>query len=235
MLKHGRRIALRFLLVLAAAGLLCYGLLLAYLENEAHRSSQAVHAMSAIRIGDSEESLRPLLDRFHFGRHDAQDDSRTYRYQWESMPVWSIRGLGHPFDWAMDTLYAFVPDRVRQRMGLREYRIMAGITLKNARVSATWVDVKVEGREHWLSAEWVLTERLREDPEIGKTGTYFFTGINLHIGYDSGRGVRGEITPAADNAVQLAARNINLKCLTSIRGCASLSELAPDATDLLHR
>lgn len=213
--------------------LLTYGALRSYVLYEAHRSAQLLEALSSVQIGDSEQSVLTLARRFPASKNTDLDHlAGTYGYTLGIAPWWPVRDLTHFFDRATAAFVLHFPPGIRKRAGLRDFYTVGRIHVRDARVLGVEVTVAVDGRDELLEAQWDLRNQIPDyylDESRFQTSQSHFRLSHLHYGYQVGKGVTGLITPQTSAADKVAAHNINLKCLTSFTGCASLAELAPDA------
>jgi hypothetical protein len=236
--RRGRRILLRSLGWTTVFVLLCYGGLRSYILFESNRCSQLVETLSGVRIGDSERSLQAVTGRFPAKKDwdPGNPPGKTYLFRFS--PWWQIHNLGHPFDWATLAFMRHFPRPVRRNIGLRDFTVLGIIYVQDGRARAVSADVTVEGRDWWLEAEWVLRRELPEylaETQGQQKKQFHFQWVHLHMGDELGEGVRALVTPEAREVDIAAARNINMNCLSSLRGCAGLREIAPDAARRLGR
>lgn len=216
-----KRVRWRVLVCAAAASLFCYvglwSIVRSIVLDDAHRSTQLVDAVARVKLGDSEQSVLPMVRAFDLRRENGFYTRRL-------APLWQIYGLGRPFVWAVSAL----PSELRKRTGLRLFETSVDIQVEAHEVVATSVRIIVEGRDEMLGVEWLLTRWM---PEHRSPSSFSASAI---WGY-GGDKLSTVITPNSPEADVAAARNINLKCLTSYTGCASLAELAPDAARRLRK
>jgi hypothetical protein len=99
-------------------------------------------------------------------------------------------------------------------------------------------DVILEGENEWLLAEWRYASEIPAYHRVIPSNTIFpieepryeAHWTHLHFGDGTGEGIMSSVTPSSTAEELNAARNINLPCLMSGRGCHSLCDLLPDAT-----
>jgi hypothetical protein len=105
------------------------------------------------------------------------------------------------------------------------------------------LNCEVEGENEWLLAVWnylpEFSQRdlahygLQDELPTEMSG-YRIHWTHLHEGNDTGEGIVNAVIPGATPDQLNAARNIDMKCLTSMRGCHSLCDLMPAANRYRH-
>lgn len=219
-----RRVIVRGLLCVVVALLVAYGALRSYVVYEAHRGAQILEALAKVQIGDSKESVMALAKRLP-GRVEI-DPPNSNAFGFGVSPWFAINSFGGPSDNVLLTLVR----RPFWRRAIRLRDFVGGrISVDRGRVTFVVVQVAVEGRDGFLVAGWVLQSR---EPR-GRPSSFHVQHL---LGLDEDwQALTADITPESSETDLAAARNINLKCLTSFLGCASLDELAPDAARRLPR
>jgi len=90
----------------------------------------------------------------------------------------------------------------------------------------------------WLLADWRYGSKIPAHHRMEPPNTIFPSEepryeahwTHLHFGDGTGEGIMSSVTPFSTAEELNAARNINLPCMMSGRGCHSLCDLLPDAT-----
>jgi hypothetical protein len=234
--------------LLAVAGgvlLLCYmtaRLLLAY---QIHRASHMLAKVQGVNIGDSEDSIRPLLKRFGGHRWDVQLGAmEDYNYVLEINPWrfptlsnYKSEGRDHPIGIGLN-------ERLRRATGLRQWLVGSEIAIKKQRVVAVQADTFVEGKTMWLGTSWRLSEKPREferDPTVDylqwppEPDLDFVSPAILEMGTGGGTYWRFWTKPSSPTAQHQVAKRWNLGCLDSFQGCDSLCDLLPEAARFFHQ
>jgi hypothetical protein len=209
---------------------LLYGAARTSCVRDAGRATVLIRELSGVRLGQSEESVLPLIRRFGGFRSPYAPDS----YSVEIDPLRFYR----PFTkWtklscAIDWLISF-HGNTRRTLGLRVWGVNGMLRISGGTVSSVSVVVSVEGENEWLMAEWLYSSEIPiEEVKLwnqGQSTSYLAHWTHLHLGLETGEGLISNITPNATQEELQAARSINLDCLTSFRGCHSLCELLPRA------
>jgi hypothetical protein len=183
--------------------------------------------------------LSKLL-RDHEDARRGKDFGADEEHVFVHVDPWRIYGEFRPRWIEMSVKYLALehPD-VRRTLGLRIWLMQGAVSFKEGRVVSVSVDEVVEGQNEWLEARWKLMPEIPEDRlkwyrEVGyfrpEMDHYLVHWIHLHMGVETGEIIENLVTKNAPREEHQAATNINGKCLTSVRGCASLCELMPEAT-----
>jgi hypothetical protein len=209
-------------------------LLLAY---QIHRASQMLAKIQSVNVGDSEASLGPLLKRFGGYRWDVQLGAHEdYNYVLEINP-WHYPALSnhhqseHPIGIGMNA-------RFRRALGLRQWLVMSGISVKRQQVVAVQAETYVEGKTMWLGTSWRFSEKPREldrNPTVDylqwppEPDLDFVSPAILEMGRGGGTSWGFWVKPSSPTVQRRVANRWDLGCLNSFRGCDSLCDLLPEA------
>jgi len=221
----------------------CGGAVL-FIHEECQRAESLLNQLSKVSLGDDEAAVRSLLkeyeDVWHERQSPARGDSTLLVDPWHFYhPLIRPQRIDFPLREAIYEL-----GRLSTKLGLRPWVVDGGLRSKDGRVEGVWAEVLVEGKSEMLMANWsyvhdVPIDRLNLErdantfrPEMGQFYVYW---THLHFGDQLGEGMRSSITPMATLEEQRAARSINLRCLTSISGCASLCDLMPELASFSER
>jgi hypothetical protein len=225
-------------LVAAAAVALSFSCLTALLilVFQIRRASQLLEEVQNVSVGDSENSVGPILERFHGHRWDVQLGSvEDYNYVFEINP-WSFptlssnepRGKVHAVDRVLSP-------RFRRAIGFRRWMVGSEIAIKQHRVVAVQTSTIVEGTHIWLGAMRRLSEKPREferdtaalDSSATNSQHLATPGI---LNMKSGSGTSWSIwtTPSSPKGQREMANQVNFGCLRSLSGCDSLCDLLPE-------
>lgn len=238
---------LRVILALVAGLLVvcatAYGAALAILALEARSAAAFLNEVRSIQLGQAEASVIPFINRYEDKTQPGFAGSDTHRllvdpwhlYRPFPGPTW-LDNLVRRSLWESGDF--------RRRLGLRAWVVQATITFTEGTVHSVGTGVLVEGENEWLLGNWhysheipsYLTDRHKGNgtfrPEMSR---YVAHWTHVHAGPETGEGLVNSVTPDATPEESNAARNINLQCLTSFRGCRSLCELMPDAHRFMRK
>jgi len=232
-------VVVRLLAVAVGVLLLCYvtaRLLVAY---QIHRASQMLTKVQAVNVGDSEDSIRPMLKRFGGYRWDVQLGAlEDFNYVLEINPWrfptlsnYKSNGREHPIGIGMNA-------RFRRALGFRQWLVVREIAVKKHQVIAVQSDVVVEGKTMWLGTSWRLSEKPREF-ERDPTADYlqwpvppdlrFVSPANLEMATGGGSFWSFWTKPSSPTVQHQVSKRWDFGCLDSFRGCDSLCDLLPEA------
>jgi len=238
-MKRRLGVAARLLVVAVGILFLCYvtpRLLLAY---QIHRASKMLAKVQRVNVGDSEDSIRPLLKRYGGYRWDVQLGAlEDFNYVLEVNPWrfptvsnYKSGGREHPIGVGMNA-------RLRRAMGLRQWLVTSEIAVKKQQIVAVQADVFVEGKIMWLGTSWRLSEKPREfkrDPTADYVqwplppNLHFVSPAFLEMGTGGGTSWDFWFKPPSPAVQRRVANRWNFGCLDSFRGCDSLCDLLPEA------
>jgi len=227
--KRWRTIAFVASLVLTLLVAL-YGCARIWFIREAGRAAVLLQELSAVQIGQSEESLLPLIRRYGGFHPNYLPDS----YSLGIDPLHSTRPFTRwvKVDEAIEWLTSIRAD-TRRILGLRVWSVGGMLRITRGTVSSVSGGIMVEGENEWLTAEWFYSAEIpAEELQVwnqGERTNFLAHWTHLHLGLETGEGLSSNITSTATPEELQAARSINIDCLTSLRGCHSLCELLPGA------
>ena len=236
--------------VVIVAGLLCAGAW-TYTARQARRAESMLAEASGVRIGDSEASVLPLVERYGghkwappgstrgtLGPREDWIDLEEYDRALNTYPDYVYSIQVNP--WGSPTLapsskaaqalriaMMIVPGRVRSPLGLRDWGSFVSIQIRDGRVSKVGATLFVEGRSRWLNHSWYLATDMRNEPLPLRP--YTIEGENVLMREDRSIGIRNLITPQATAEQAEAAHTWNTACIVSLRGCSNRCELSPRA------
>jgi hypothetical protein len=206
---------------------------------EYRRATVFLEELKSIQPGQSEASVMPFILHFQGVRAEKElgfkDDSYILRIDpWHLMhlfpgPTWA----DHGYRWASSKL-----GKWRRALKLRSWTVSGWVTFTNGKVKTVSGGVVLEGENEWLMAEWYysseipayLRSKSTKSSLPGEEPRYEAHWTHLHFGDGTGEGIISHVTPLGTSEELKAARNINLDCLMSGRGCHSLCDLMPNAT-----
>lgn len=244
-------LGLRIAIVVFLIVLVVWGSMWAYIAYEAHRTKLLLAEVSHIRIGDTEASVFPLVERYggfkwSSGPLSPREDwidkdeyeyqktrASDYAYSLEVSPFASLTPYAGRFAQVMRKLRTAVPARLRPMLGMRDWLADISISIRGGRVQSVGAITVFAGRSRWLGYSWRLAEGMPEHDMQQKT--YAVGAGALTMGEGGGATIDNYFTPEASEEEAQAARQFNTNCLTSITGCKSFCDVAPRALDYLKK
>jgi len=238
--------------LLLAIGL--YGSALAYAHYQAHRAKAMLAEAARVQIGDSEGSVLQLVRRYGgfswtpdpLGPREDWIDEDEYEYQKNLLSDYKYEIAVSSFGTtsrqtapkqrliqAIQDALDIVPSDLRGVLGMRLWGTVVELSIRNGRVQSVSTMTLLEGRDGWLGHEWSLSKDMPHHDMQPRP--YLIGAAHLTMGNGGGTAIENFFTPTASQEELAAARNFNTGCLTRIRGCTGLCELAPDALRFLVR
>jgi hypothetical protein len=214
----------RLLVVAAGIFFISYLTVRLVLAFQIRRASQLQEEVQGVNVGDSEDSLKSILERFGGHRWDVQLGSHEdYNYvltinPWH-FPTLSSDDSGGRFR-AIDRV---LNPRFRRVIGLREWIVDSEIAIEQHRVMAVQTSTVVEGRQMWLGAMQRLSEKTSDDSQ------YLAVPGILNMGSGTGTSWNIWTTPSSPKDQRNMANQLNFACLRSLSGCVSVCDLLPEA------
>jgi hypothetical protein len=216
-----------------------YGAARITLAVEYRRAKVFLEELKSIQPGQSEASVMPLIQKYQGVRAEealgVKDDSYVLRID----PWHLMHRLPGP-NWVDDAYRGLFSGRGnwRRAVKLRSWTVSGWVRFTNGKVEAISGDVILEGENEWLLVEWCYASEIPAYHRVRPPNTIFpieepryeAHWRHLHFGNGTGEGIMSSVTPFSTAEELNAARNINLPCLMSGRGCHSLCDLLPDAT-----
>jgi hypothetical protein len=245
---------LRFVVVSLLSVSAAYGLLRVHTEYEAHRAISLLAEASRIHIGDNETSELSLLQRYGGYRWPSEAlsprenwiDKDEYDYQQSRLSDYKYEMAISPFgitapqkvsrvDRAIRTVVGVIHPRLRAVLGMRDWETVVDLSIRNSRVHSVSAMTLLEGRSQWFGYKWELAEGMPHH-DMGPAD-YSIGAANLTMGISLGVGdmIENYITPKASKVETETARQFNRACLTNLRGCDGLCDLAPLPLKYLER
>jgi len=237
----GLRVVLVTLVFLAAM----WGSFWAFIRYQDHRAMSLIDEASRVRVGDREASVLPLLGRYggykwmteRLQPKENWIDKEEYDYQIRRLSDYSyVLGVspfgtttGEMSRWTRTLRSArdAVPSNLRAILGMRDWGTTVQFSIRGGRVLSVSAMTLVHGRSEWLGTRWVLAEGMpRHDMQ---PRTYAIGASTLTMGDGGGDMIENVFTPEASPDEVEAARQFNAQCLTSIKGCDGLCNIAPHA------
>ena len=230
---------MRLFAVAAGLLLLCLVTVRLLLAYQIHRASEMLAAVRTVNVGDSEDSIKPLLNRFDSYRSAIQLGAlEDYNYVLEINP-WRFPALTRSKPSGTDEPIGIgLNARFRRAIGFRYWTVMSEIAVKQHRVVAVQAETNVEGRTMWLGTSWRLSEKPREFRR-NPTAEYlqwppepdleFVSPAILEMGTGGGTSWGFWVKPTSPTIQRRVADGWNFGCFDSFRGCDSVCELLPEA------
>jgi hypothetical protein len=249
-----KKIMVRSLLVIAVSLVLllaCYGLARAYLAYEAGRTGRMLRELEAVKIGDSEAQVLPMLQRYGHCQKLLVPwttfDKTDYEYLVDIGPsgIYYLvdRASTGAFYRTTRAVFGSLNPRLRRAIGLRRWNVYGRVGFKENRVATAFSAVIVEGSHEWLGADWSLVETIPEseiDTFVTIPGVSWPHGNRYLVGWwgdltvmetnnGGGEAAGSWITPSATEDEKRSAHEFGLQCLTSRSGCRTVCGLYPAA------
>ncbi len=240
-----RRVALRIVVAALALVIVLCGATRVYVEYEAHRAVTMLAELSRIHIGDTEASVLQLASRYGgfkwtpepLSPREQWIDKQEYDYQVTRQSDYmyelgvspcgtAVARVGRCH--ALRAAIEVIPKRLQPFLGLRDWGIVAELSIRSGRVRSVSAMTIFEGRSQWLGHKWELADSM---PRYRMPARAYAIGA-AHLTMWNGRTFGGEMitnffTPRASNEEIETAHTFNSKCLTSLQGCDGLCEVAP--------
>ena len=220
----------------AAVVMITYACLLLVSAYQARQASRLVSEFRSITIGDTEESIRPILNRYRAYRwdHALLESREDYSYgisssAWNLLDVKSLllKGERHPFREKLAS------SGTRRRLGFPLWLIDCSVGIKDHKVVVVQTGAMVEGRKRWLATSVRLAEQPREVQSnylanIEPDTKFASSGILEMI---NGGGSIWEfwIKSSSPTVQREMVYDVDFSCLRSIQRCKSMCELMPRA------
>ena len=250
-MSHRRALGLRLVVVALLIVAAAWGSLWAYVGYETHRARSLLAEVSRVRIGDTEASVLPLVGRYggykwmteplspreewiDKDEYDYQKNRLSdYRYVLGISPFGTTTGKVTRLTQAMRVAREAVSSHLRALLGMRDWGTTVQLSIRNGRVRSVFAMALIEGRSEWLGLRWELADGMpRHDM---RPLAYTIGEANLTMGDGFGAMIENVFTPKASEEEVTAARQFNAGCLTSIKGCNGLCDLAPRALEYLEQ
>jgi len=205
-------------------------------------------AASSIRIGATESTILPLVQKYRGykwtpeplsapeswvdrAEYDYQKSIRCdHKYSMEMSPF-GLLATGGTFGQRTRTTLAIravmnvIPARLRGAIGLRDWGAGVDLSTRDGRIQSIRGTLLVEGRSNWLGHEWRYAAEMPDHRLRGRAFT-IDSGI-LEMENNGGMLVQDIFTPDATAEQSDVARELDVACLGSFRGCAGLCDIAP--------
>ena len=251
-----RTIALRLVIAVLVVAAVLWGSLRAYTEYEAHRAASMLAEASRLRVGDTEESVLPLVKRYggykwtpeplppreqwtDLREYDYQRDLVSdYKYDFDVSPFGLLTTDGHVgqrgrVTRAIRAAINAVPKRLRAAIGMRDWGTLVDLSIRGGRVQSVLATAQVEGRSEWVGHEWRFVSAMPHSEMQGKA--FVIDSAILEMENGTGMLIQNIFTPEASEEEVRAARKFNAACLTSMRGCDGFCDIAPRALEYLKQ
>lgn len=223
--------------------LLGYGSLWAYVEYAAHRAKSMLAELDRLKIGDTESSV-VALTRSYGGikwtpaplppKEDWVDKEEysyevtrqsDYEYELWASPIWSTVARVGRLGPASRSAREVIPERLRPLLGLRDWGVVAELSIRSGRLRSVSVMALFEGHSGWLGHKWYLADSMpRYDMPVR---AYAIGASHLTMANGGGEMIVNFYTPQASGVEVNAAREFNFKCLAGAFGCHNFCDAAP--------
>jgi hypothetical protein len=224
----------------------------AYVRYEAHRARVMLTEVSQVHLGDTETSILPLVQRYGAFKwtpdplspkeewidkdeYEYQQERRSdYQYEMEISPFGTVVHRDSRLTQALRAVRATVSAHLRPALGMRDWGTVAVLSVRGSRVQSVSAMTLVESRRsRWVGHRWELAERMPHHymhQRLYAVGAAFLTmpgGGEMMI--------ENYFTPKSSEEEARTARQFNIGCLTSIKGCDGLCDVAPRAIEYVKR
>ena len=227
----------RMFMLAAAVAVICYMAVWLVLAYQIRRATRLFEDAQQIRVGASEESIRPMLERFGGHRLDIQlGYHEDYNYVFEISPWRSSTASSGQSAESVYSIERALNPRFRRAVGFRKWRVGIDLAMKQDRVVAVQSVAIVEGRRRWLGAMWHLSEIPPEFerivppdalPDVERRELVTPGILNLETG--TGTSWTVWMTPSSPADQRRIAHRLNFGCIRSFSGCDTVCDLLPEA------
>jgi hypothetical protein len=188
------------------------------------------------RYGGLKWTPEPLSPREQWIDKDEYDyeikSVADYKYELAIGPLGTLVARVSRWTQALRAARKVVPEHLRELLRLRDWGTTVELWIRGGRVQSVSAMTLVEGRSEWLGHSWELAKRM---PRYGMPlRAYAIGSVHLTMADRGGEMIQNFLTPKASEEEVEAARKFNAGCLTSLRGCDGLCDLAPRALEYLN-
>jgi hypothetical protein len=206
---------------------------------------------SQVLVGNTEASVLPLVKRYggykwvpeqlppkeqwiDKDEYDYQANLLSdYKYELGISPFGTTTLKAGRLTQAMRAARESVPAHLRSVLGMRDWGTVVELAIRNNRVQSVSAMALVEGRSEWLGHRWQVAEGMpRHDM---RPQAYAIGAANLTMEDGGGMMIENFFTPRASEEEVESARQFNAGCLTSMRGCNGLCDVAPRSLEYLKQ
>lgn len=250
-MSRGSALRLRFVIVSLLAVVAAWSSTWAYAGYEDHRARLMLAEVSRVHVGDAEASVLPLVQRYGGSKwtpeplspredwldkdeYDYQKSRASdYKYELGLSPFGTTNRQTSRLTEAMRAIRDAIPKRLRPVLGMRYWSTGAELSIRGGRVQSVEGVSFFAARSGWLGHKWELAEGM---PHFGMPPRAYAIGV-AHLTMDEGGGTMIEnfFTPEASEDEVRVARQFNTACLTSIKGCDGLCDVASVALEHLEK
>jgi hypothetical protein len=230
--------ARRASIVAGAVLLCCYVSALLVLQLEIKRASQLFEDIHNVKIGDTEQSIKPLVKRYGGRLWDAQVGTfEDYNYALVVNPWWFPSLTGSKIADKLHSIALAVNPRTRAVIGFRMWFVGGEISIKDHRVVAVQSETVVEAKYMWLGAMWRSSDKPREfersadGPDKSLPREDFVSSGILDMANGTGTSWDFWTTSSSPEAQTRMARGTNFACLQPFSTCETPCDLLPEAAE----
>jgi hypothetical protein len=247
----------RFVLAITATFVLvlsCYGLSRAYLAYEAAGAGRMLKELAAVKIGDSEAQVLPILKRYGSCRSVLEPYTKVDKTDYECLVEIGPSGIYYAVNRANTSMFyritravlSSLNPRLRRAIGLRRWNVYGRVGFKDKQAKVVFGAVMVEGSNEWLEGGWGLAQTIPPyeiDRFVTSWGVSWPHDVNrylvgwwnrliaMEVQNGGGEGASSWITPSATEDEKRSAHEFRWNCLTSRTGCRTVCDLYPAAEE----
>jgi hypothetical protein len=209
--------------------------------------------LAAIKIGDSEGQVLPILERYGSCRGVLEPYTEVDKTDYECLVEIGPSGIYYAVNRANTRMFyrltravlSSLNPRLRRAMGLRRWNVYGRVGFKDNKAKVVLGAVMVEGSNEWLEGGWGLEQTIPPneiEAFVTSPGVLWPHDVNRYVvGWTrliamdvqngGGEGAGSSITPSATKDEKRSAHEFRWNCLTSRTGCRTVCDLYPAAEE----
>lgn len=236
MIKKLLKMVVQAAMVVGVGLLCCYVSGLLFLRFEIKRASRLFEDIHRVKIGDSDESVKALAERYGGYRWNAQLGAQEdYNYVLLLNPwCFPLLSTGKACEKIHEAELKVKP-HVRMAAGFRMWIVSGEISIKGGKVVAVQTETEVEGQKMWLGANSRLSDKPREfeqsadAPDREPHPEHFASSGILNMASGAGTSWDFWTTSSSPEIQTRIARGMNFECLRPFSTCQTPCDLMPEA------
>lgn len=236
-------LGVRVLTFALLATFVALGSMWAYVLYDAHRAKAMLVEVSRIRVGDSEASILPLVQRYGGFKWTPEPllpreqwiDKDEYDYQKRRVQEYQyelgISPFGTTFGWTsrwteiLRAVGEAFPSRLRPTLGMRDWGAGAELAIRRGHVQSVSTKTIFAGRSKMLGHSWELAEGMPRSDMPPRAYAIGMAYLTMSQGF--GSMIENYLTPEASEEEIEAAHQFNADCWTTVKGCNDFCDVAP--------